>query len=95
LFLRTLTATVIPARGPFPVAHRHVRRNVPDGFSLNNLTLMALTISTGFVVDDAIVMIENISRTSSAAIRRCKPRSRDHNRSRSPFFRCLSRSLPC
>src|SRR5208282_3105063 len=32
------------------------------GFSLNNLTLMALTISTGFVVDDAIVMVENISR---------------------------------
>ena len=32
------------------------------GFSLNNLTLMALTISTGFVVDDAVVMIENISR---------------------------------
>ena len=32
------------------------------GFSLNNLSLMALTISTGFVVDDAIVMIENISR---------------------------------
>ena len=32
------------------------------GYSLNNLTLMALTISTGFVVDDAIVMIENIMR---------------------------------
>ena len=32
------------------------------GYSLNNLTMMALTISTGFVVDDAIVMIENISR---------------------------------
>ena len=32
------------------------------GFSLNNLTLMALTIATGFVVDDAIVMIENIAR---------------------------------
>ena len=32
------------------------------GFSINNLTLMALTISTGFVVDDAIVMIENIAR---------------------------------
>jgi len=32
------------------------------GYSLNNLSLMALTISTGFVVDDAIVMIENISR---------------------------------
>jgi len=33
------------------------------GFSLNNLTLMALTISTGFVVDDAIVVIENITAT--------------------------------
>ena len=32
------------------------------GFSINNLTLMALTIATGFVVDDAIVMIENITR---------------------------------
>ena len=32
------------------------------GYSLDNLSLMALTISTGFVVDDAIVMIENISR---------------------------------
>ena len=32
------------------------------GFSVNNLTLMALTIATGFVVDDAIVMLENISR---------------------------------
>jgi len=32
------------------------------GFSINNLTLMALTISTGFVVDDAIVVIENIAR---------------------------------
>ena len=43
--------------------HRgHVRRDVSAGFSLNNLTLMALTISTGFVVDDAIVMIENIIR---------------------------------
>jgi len=36
-------------------------------FSLNNLSLMALTIATGFVVDDAIVMIENISRTSNSA----------------------------
>ncbi len=62
LFLRTLSATVIPAAavplsliGTFGVMHLL-------GFSLNNLTLMALTISTGFVVDDAIVMIENIAR---------------------------------
>ena len=39
------------------------------GFSLDNLSLMALTISTGFVVDDAIVVLENISRTSKRACR--------------------------
>jgi multidrug efflux pump len=62
LFLRSLRATVIPALavplsivGTFGVMYL-------CGFSLNNLSLMALTISTGFVVDDAIVMIENISR---------------------------------
>ena len=40
------------------------------GYSLDNLSLMALTISTGFVVDDAIVMIENISRLSKKVARR-------------------------
>ncbi len=62
LFLRSLPATVIPSVavplsliGTFGVMYL-------AGFSLNNLTLMALTISTGFVVDDAIVMIENIAR---------------------------------
>ncbi len=62
LFLRSLSATVIPSVavplsliGTFGVMYL-------AGYSLNNLTLMALTISTGFVVDDAIVMIENISR---------------------------------
>jgi multidrug efflux pump len=62
LFLRTLSATVIPSIavplsivGTFGVM-------VLLGYSLNNLSLMALTISTGFVVDDAIVMIENIMR---------------------------------
>ena len=62
LFLRTLAATVIPSVavplslvGTFGVMYLL-------GYSLNNLTLMALTISTGFVVDDAIVMIENITR---------------------------------
>jgi multidrug efflux pump len=62
LFLRNLAATVIPSIavplsivGTFGVMFLL-------GYSLNNLTLMALTISTGFVVDDAIVMIENIAR---------------------------------
>jgi multidrug efflux pump len=62
LFLRNLSATVIPSVavplslvGTFGVMYLL-------GYSLNNLTLMALTISTGFVVDDAIVMIENITR---------------------------------
>ncbi len=62
LFLRNLPATIIPSLsvplsivGTFGVMYL-------IGFSLNNLTLMALTIATGFVVDDAIVMIENIAR---------------------------------
>ena len=62
LFLRSIAATVIPAVavplsivGTFGVMYLL-------GYSLNNLSLMALTISTGFVVDDAIVMIENIDR---------------------------------
>jgi multidrug efflux pump len=62
LFLRSVSATLIPSVavplslvGTFGVMYL-------AGFSLNNLTLMALTISTGFVVDDAIVMIENIAR---------------------------------
>jgi multidrug efflux pump len=62
VFLRTFAATIIPGIavplslvGTFGAMYAL-------GFSLNNLTLMALTISTGFVVDDAIVMIENITR---------------------------------
>jgi multidrug efflux pump len=62
LFLRDLRATLIPSLsvplsliGTFAVMYL-------AGYSLNNLSLMALTIATGFVVDDAIVMIENISR---------------------------------
>ena len=42
------------------------------GYSLNNLSLMALTISTGFVVDDAIVVLENISRHLEQGRRRSK-----------------------
>jgi multidrug efflux pump len=62
LFLRSAAATLIPAVvvplslvGTFGVMYL-------AGFSINNLTLMALTVATGFVVDDAIVMIENIAR---------------------------------
>ena len=62
VFLRNVSATIIPSVavplslvGTFAVMYLL-------GYSLNNLTLMALTISTGFVVDDAIVMIENIVR---------------------------------
>jgi multidrug efflux pump len=62
MFLRNLPATLIPSGtvplsliGTFGVMYL-------TGFSINNLTLMALTIATGFVVDDAIVMLENIAR---------------------------------
>ena len=60
LFLRTLAATVIPSVAvPLSLVGTFGAMYLL-GYSLNNLTLMALTISTGFVVDDAIVMIENI-----------------------------------
>ena len=69
LFLRNIPATVIPSLsvplsliGTFAVMYL-------ANFSLNNLSLMALTIATGFVVDDAIVMIENITRYTEAGER--------------------------
>jgi len=62
LFLRNLAATVIPSVAvPLSLIGTFASMYLL-GYSLNNLTLMALTISTGFVVDDAIVMIENIHR---------------------------------
>ncbi len=62
LFLRKLSTTLIPAVAvPLSLVGTFAAMYFA-GFSLNNLTLMALTISTGFVVDDAIVMIENITR---------------------------------
>ena len=62
LFLRSFSATVIPSIA-VPVSIIGTFGGMYMlGFSLNNLSLMALTISTGFVVDDAIVMIENITR---------------------------------
>ena len=62
LFLRNLSATIIPSVAvPLSLVGTLAVMYLV-GYSLNNLTLMALTISTGFVVDDAIVMIENIVR---------------------------------
>ena len=91
LFLRSLPATLIPSVavplslvGTFGVMYL-------AGYSLNNLTLMALTISTGFVVDDAIVMIENIVRyieQGDAAARSGAQGLRSRSASRS----CRSRS---
>ena len=62
LFLRTLPATVIPSLSVPLSLIGTLAAMYLLGFSLDNLSLMALTISTGFVVDDAIVMIENIAR---------------------------------
>ena len=62
LFLRSLYATIIPSVAvPLSLVGTFAAMYML-GYSLDNLSLMALTISTGFVVDDAIVMIENISR---------------------------------
>jgi multidrug efflux pump len=62
LFLRNIPATIIPSLSvPLSIIGTFAVMYLAN-FSLNNLSLMALTIATGFVVDDAIVMIENISR---------------------------------
>jgi multidrug efflux pump len=72
LFLRSVRATLVPAvatvvalLGTFGVIYLL-------GYSLNNLTLMALTVATGFVVDDAIVVLENTSRHIEAGMKRMK-----------------------
>ena len=87
LFLRDLRATLIPSLsvplsliGTFAVMYL-------AGYSLNNLSLMALTIATGFVVDDAIVMIENISRYIEAASHHWMRPSRVPGRSALPSSR--------
>ena len=62
LFLRNLSATLIPGCAvPFSIVGTFAVMYLL-GYSLNNLSLMALTLSVGFVVDDAIVMLENIVR---------------------------------
>jgi len=77
LFLRSLYATIIPSVAvPLSLVGTFAAMYVL-GYSLDNLSLMALTISTGFVVDDAIVMIENISRYIERAIRRWRRLSKE------------------
>jgi len=62
VFLRTIPATIIPSLAvPLSLVGTFAVMYLLD-FSVNNLTLMALTIATGFVVDDAIVMLENVAR---------------------------------
>ncbi len=69
VFLRTLPATLIPSLSvPLSLVGTLAVMYLL-GFSLDNLSLMALTISTGFVVDDAIVMIENIARFTEGGLR--------------------------
>src|SRR5262245_3762178 len=69
LFLRTLSATVIPALAvPVSLIGTCAAMYV-FGFSINNMTLLALTLSVGFVVDDAIVMLENIVRHIEGGMR--------------------------
>ncbi|VTU23349.1 efflux RND transporter permease subunit [Variovorax sp. RA8] len=90
LFLRKARATIIPAvatvvslLGTFGVMHLL-------GFSLNNLSLMALTVATGFVVDDAIVVLENTARHVEAGMKRMEAALRG---AREVGFTVLSISL--
>src|SRR5712672_778969 len=69
LFLRTVSATIIPALAvPVSLIGTCAAMYV-FGFSINNMTLLALTLSVGFVVDDAIVMLENIVRHVEGGMR--------------------------
>lgn len=87
LFLRNIPATIIPGVAvPLSLIGTFAVMVFLD-FSINNLTLMALTIATGFVVDDAIVVIENISRYIEKAKNRWQPRSKARVKSALPLSR--------
>ncbi|MGH8798193.1 MAG: efflux RND transporter permease subunit, partial [Caldimonas sp.] len=70
LFLRSVRATLVPAVATVVALLGTFGVMVLLGFSLNNLSLMALTVATGFVVDDAIVVLENTSRHIEAGMTR-------------------------
>jgi HAE1 family hydrophobic/amphiphilic exporter-1 len=77
LFLHNGSATLIPALAlPFSILGTFAVMQVLH-FSLNNLSMMALILSIGFVVDDAIVMLENIVRHMETARVRSRRRSKD------------------
>lgn len=87
LFLRNIPATIIPGVAvPLSLIGTFAVMVFLD-FSINNLTLMALTIATGFVVDDAIVVIENISAISKKAKNRWRRRSKAQVKSVLPLSR--------
>jgi multidrug efflux pump len=87
LFLRSWRATLIPAVAvPVSLVGTFAVMWVA-GFSINNLSLMALTVAAGFVVDDAIVVLENISRRMEKACRAWRLRSPGRVKSASRFFR--------
>jgi len=64
------------AAGGAGFAHRHFWGDGRDGFSLNNLSLFGLVLAIGIVVDDAIVVVENVERTSRKAWLRARPRTK-------------------
>ena len=91
VFLRDVRATFIPSVavpvslvGTFGVMYL-------CGYSIDNLSLMALTISTGFVVDDAIVVIENINRYLEAGMSPMQAALRERQRSALPCSRSACR----
>ena len=69
IFLRSLRATIVPAIAVVVSLSGTIGIMYLLGFSLNNLSLMALTVATGFVVDDAIVVLENITRHVEAGMK--------------------------
>ena len=96
LFLRNFWATVIPSiTVPLALLGSCAAMYLLN-FSLDNLSLMALTIAVGFVVDDAIVVVENIYRhIEDGEPVRSRPRSRARARSASPWSRSACRWSRC
>ena len=91
LFLRNVWATLIPSiTVPLALLGSCAAMYVL-GFSLDNLSLMALTISVGFVVDDAIVVVENIYRHVEHGVGRSRRRSKARARSASRCCRSACR----
>ena len=91
LFLRNFWATLIPSiTVPLALTGSAAAMYLLN-FSLDNLSLMALTIAVGFVVDDAIVVVENIYRHIEEGASPLRLRSRDRARSASPCCRSHAR----